>query len=137
MLAKNISTMLVITELAESTDLGTFSPSKLFLFIKTNSPPPASMAKFFEKSNFSLPTVDLFDLAPKLQLNPSFLLHGIYNSFWVLTVMPFTWRVHVYCRVQVRRKKNHHHPTQKTHLAKSNPPNRLITYNWPCCAYSK
>jgi len=47
-LAKNILTMLVITELSESTDLGDFSPGKIFSFLKTNSPPLACKAKLFE-----------------------------------------------------------------------------------------
>lgn len=106
--------MLVIMELAESSDPGAFSPRKLFLFLKTNS--FIFEGQIIWKSNLSLPSMDLFDLAPKLLLKANSLLHGSHSSFPTLTVMPFTWSIHVYCRVWVRRKKTKYYANKKKHI---------------------
>lgn len=91
-----------------------FSKETVFIF-KNKLPYLIFQGQILWKSNLSLPSMDLFNWAPKLQLKANSLLHGTHNSFLILTVMPFTRRVHVYCRVQVRRKKNKKtHPIQKT-----------------------
>lgn len=67
----------------------------------------------FWKSYLSLPSMDLFDLAPKLQLKTNSLLHGSHSSFLMLTVMPFTWSVHVYCGYQWGGKKTNTNQPKK------------------------